>query len=254
MSHYPDLRFLGDFALEVARGRVDDIKMFSVPGRKDNLSQTVLDDLTQIPNTTVVPYPNGQQLEIFSSSSNDAAAGTGMQTLEIHYLDSNGFEQNETVTLAGAGTVTTQATDIAFVQWIHGKSVGSGGVAAGNIKLQNSAGTVYEYVAAGGNQSLSAKYKVPTGKTGYVYGWQCSGISQRIDVRLRATVERHDRSLIPGVFLFQDICVLKDSTTGYIPFPIPLRMPAGAVVKMSGISSGAAGDSGGQFDVLLVDD
>ena len=141
------------------------------------------------------------------------------------------------------------------MQWIHAKTVGSLGIAAGNISLTDTGGvTIFEYVVAGGNQSLSAKYKVPTGHTGYVVGWQCSGITKKIDTRLRATVERFDRTLVPGVFLFQDITVLNDATSGWIPFSVPLKMPAGAEIKLSAISSAAGGDGAGQFDIMIVED
>ena len=244
-----------DFLFEVARLSIPGIKMFSIPGRKDAISNTVLDDLTQIPGTEVVPEPGGIQLEIVSDNVNDASGGTGIQAVDIHYLDTNGDEQEETITLDGTTPVDTVAVDIDFVQWIHAKTVGSGGVSAGNISLSDTAGAVvYEYISAGGNQSLSAKYKVPTAKTGYVVGWQASGITRKIDIRLRATVERFDRALIPGVFLFQDIAVLNDTTSGWIPFLVPLMMPAGAIIKLSAVSAAAGGDAAGQFDIMIVDD
>jgi len=243
------------FLFEVARGNVPGMKMYSIPGRKDALSSAALDDLTQIPGTIVVPEPGGIQLELVSSSASDTSAGTGAQTVDIHYLDTSGIDQQENVIMAGLTPVNTVATDIDFVQWIHVKTVGTGGVAAGNISLRDTAGAVtYEYLSAGGNQSLSAKYKVPTAKTGFVVGWQASGMTKKIDLRLRATVERFDRTLNPGVFLFQDILVLNDTSSGWIPFLAPLKMPAGAVVKLSGISAAAGGDGAGQFDILLVDD
>jgi len=245
-----------NFLVEVARDNIEGMKMYSIPARKDNVSTSVLDDFTQIPGTTVYQRPGGIQLEIVSSSgSDDAVGGTGLLTAEIHYLDSSGVEQEETISLDGAAPVDTIATDIADVQWVHSKTVGSAGIAVGNISLRDTSGTtVYEYISAGGNQSLSGRYKVPTGKTGYVIGWQVSGISQKMDIRLRATVERFDRTLIPGVFLFQDLFLANDSASGWVPFEVPLKMPAGAVVKMSGISFNAAGDAGGQFDILLIDD
>lgn len=252
-----------EFGLEIARGNISGMKLFSIPGRKNNLSTSVLDDLTQVPSTTVLGSPGGIQLEIVSSSDEDSdtggivAQGSGARTIDIFYLDTAGAEQKETITMDGTNPVDTVATDIDFVQWMHTASVGgnANGTAVGNISLRTTdAATTFEYIAAGGNQSLSGRYKVPTGKTGYVTGWQVSGIAQRIDVRLRATVHRSNRELLPGIFLFQDIAVLKDSTTGWIQFVVPLKMPAGAIIKMSGISENASGDAGGQFDILLVDD
>lgn len=250
-----DALSITSFLFEVARGNVTGIKMYSIPGRKDGLSNTALDDLTQIPGTIVVPDPGGIQLQISSSNAADTSAGTGVQTIDVHYLDTNGDEQEENIIMNGVTPVNTVATNIDFIQWIHAAAVGTGGVAAGNISAEDTGGAViYEYLAAGGNQSLSAKYKVPNNKTGYIVGWQVSGITKKIDLRLRATVERFDRSIIPGVFLFQDIMVLNDATSGWIPFMVPLKMPSGAVIKLSGISSAAGGDGAGQFDIMIVDD
>ena len=244
-----------DFLFEVARRNITGIKMYSIPGRKDSISSIVLDDLTEVPGTTVITYPANEQLELVSTSINDTDGGTGSQSIDIYYLDDNGEEQGEVVTLNGTTPVPTIAANITFIQWIHSKTVGTNGVAEGNISIRGvGAGPVYEYITSGGNQSLAAKYKVPTGKTGYVVGWQASGITKKIDLRLRATVERFDRTLIDGIFLFQDILVLDNGTSGYIPFYVPLEMPAGAVVKMSAKSNAAGGDAAGQFDIILIDD
>ena len=240
--------------LEVAKGNVPGMKSYSIPGRKDGLSSSVLDDLSEVPSTTVVQEPGGIQLEVVSSDANDTILGTGTRSIEMYYLDSNGLEQQEIVELNGTTPVNTVATDIDYVQWFHTQTVGSGGVADGNLSIRSVGGaTTYEYITSGGNQSLAAKFKIPSDKIGYVIGWQASGFTQKIDMRLRATVDRFGRTLLPGIFLFQDIAVLKDSTSGWIPFNIPLKMPSNSVVKMSGISSLAGGDGAGQFDILLID-
>jgi len=252
ISVYPD--FDKDFLFRVSRGEIPGAKTFVIAGRKDGISSSVLDDLSQIPGTTVLPVAGGIQLEAISSNPGDASAGVGIQTLEIHYLDTSGLEQSETVTMNGTTAVTTVSTDINDVQWIHAKTVGSSGISVGNISLQSvGGGTVFEYILAGGNQSLSGRYVVPTGITGYVFGWRSSSIVKQVDFRLRATVERFDRALIPGVFLFQDPAVTIDATTGFVPLPW-LKMPAGATIKISGISQAAGGNGGGSFQILLVDD
>jgi hypothetical protein len=227
-----------------------------IAGRKFGISSAGFDDLTEIPGVTIVSEPNNEQLRIVSSHANDAAGEIGIQSVDMFYLDGAGLEKFETIVLNGTTPVNTVATDITFVQWIHTRTVGSSGVAVGNISVQDLTGsTVFEYIVAGGNQSLSGRYKVASNVTGWVHGWQCSGFSQRIDVRLRATVERIPRKLLPGVFLFQDIIVLKDTASGYRPFPVPLRMPAGTVVKMSAIAeAGIDGDGGGSFDLTVVPD
>jgi len=245
------------FLAEVGMGNIAGAKTFSITARKDTVSTSELDDITEIPSTQIVPSPGGIQLEVLSSSDNDGGGtNAGIDSVDIHYLDGSDLEAEETVSLDGQTPVNTVATDIKTVQWMHAKTLGSGQVAVGNITLRTvgGGGTDFEYITAGGNQSLSGRYKVPSGKTGYVYGWQTSGISQKMDIRLRATVERFDRTLIPGVFLFQDIFLAKDSASGWIPFHSWLKMPALAEIKISGLSFTATGDAGGQFDILLIDD
>lgn len=242
------------FLFEVARNHILGWKMYSIPGRKDQISSTELDDITQIPNTVIVPIPDSIQMEIVSDDVNDTSGGTGIQSIDIHYLDGSGLEAEETVIMSGLTPVNTVATDITFIQWIHAKTVGSNTVAVGNIRLRDTTGaTTYEFIESGGNQSLSSKYQVPSDKTGYIVGWQASGTVKEVDLRIRATVERFDRSLIPGVFLFQDNVLVNDATSGWIPFLVPLLMPAGAIIKLSAKSKAAGGNAGGQFDIVLVD-
>jgi hypothetical protein len=55
------------------------------------------------------------------------------------------------------------------------------------------------------------------------------------------------------VFLFQDALVLEQVSSGWIPFAVPLKCPQLSVVKISAVSFTGAGDAGGQFDIVLVD-
>jgi hypothetical protein len=241
------------FLLRVARGQVPGMKTYVIAGSKDGISSSVLDDLTQIPGTTVAPIPGGIQLEVVSNSGNDTSTGTGARTVELHYLDGSGLEQSEIIIMNGAAAVATSATDIENVQWLHVKTKGSLDTSAGNISLQGvGAGTVYEYIAAGGNQSLSARYTVPSDKKGYLFGWRSSAIVRQVDFRIRATAEREDRALIPGVFLFQDTAKLIDAPSGFIDLPW-LEIPPLGCIKISGISKAAGGNGGGSFQILLVD-
>jgi hypothetical protein len=246
-----------DFFFEIAQGNVEGMKMYAIPGRRDNVSANGLADISQIPSTAaifVVPSPGGQQLEVVSSSTADDVLGTGVQTLEIEFLDSNGAEQSEILSMDGTTPVATSSTDIDKVQWMHGVTVGDNTVSVGNITLRSTVGgETFEYIAAGGNQSLSARYTVPTGKTGYILGWQASAITKVIDFRLRATVDRFTR-VVHEAFNFQDSVILDTAPSGWIPFVVPLKCPETAEIKISGVSAAAGGDAGGEFDVLLVDD
>ena len=245
-----------ELGLEVARGNIAGMKMFSIPGRRDAVATANLEDLTET-GVDVLGRPAGAKLDLITASGDDDVGGTGAQVIEIEYLDSSGAEQQLQVETNGGTVSNVGGEDIHDVQWMHVARLGGGalGVAAGKITLvAQSGGEVFEQISAGGNQSLSARYKVPTGKTGFVMGWQTSAVTRKIDMRLRADVDRFTRVLQPGVFNFQDAIVLEQVASPWVPFWAPLKMPAGAVVKISGISFTGTGDAGGQFDILLIDD
>lgn len=229
----------------------------NIPGRKNSISAAagVMDDISQIPGTVIVPDPGGIQLEVVSSSAGDTdPGGAGIRTLAIIYLDDDNLSQVEIVAMAGVAPVLTAATDINKVQCIRAETVGSGGVAAGNITLRGvGAGTAYEYIALGGNQSLTCRLHIPANKRAYITRWSCSGITKEIDFRLRATVDRGTHQLMPGVFLFQDAMVLNDEASGNIIFSIPILLPPLSTVKVSGRSAAAGGDGGATIEVLMVE-
>ena len=117
------------------------------------------------------------QMQVVSSSANDdgAPAGTGVQIVDIHYLDTNYAEQYTTVILNGTTAVNTTPTNILRVNAFYTATVGTGGVAAGNISLQSVGGaTTYAYIPAGENNSPQAVYTVPANKTAYVTWWDVS--------------------------------------------------------------------------------
>lgn len=251
------MSFIGekDFGLEVARGNVPGMKMFSIPGRRDAVGTTDLEDLTQTGNT-VMPRPAGATIDLVSANGNDTVAGSGIQVIHVEYLDINGDEQTQSVNTNGGTVADIGSGAIYDIQWVHAVQVGSNTVAEGNITIVDQATglIVYEQISAGGNQSLSGRYKIPNSKTGFIIGWQASAITRKIDFRLRADVDRQDRSLHALVFNFQDAVVLEQTASGWIPFWAPLKCPALSTIKISAVSFTGAGDAGGQFDILLIND
>ena len=245
-----------EFIIEVGKGNIPGHRLETVNGQHEaNVETTAYGDLSLIPSVVVLPNPGGIQLEVVSSdNTQDVVGGTGCKSIEIHYLDTSHDEQVETVILTGTTPVNTVAVDIQTVQYMHTKTVGTGGVALGNISLRNTAGSVtYEYIAAGGNQSLSSRWTVPNGKKAYLLGWHCSGLKKRIDLQLRATCDKYDRSLLAGIFLFQDSESCESSNSGELNGR-GLRFPAECEIKISCIADGAGGEAAGGISLLIVDD
>src|SRR5512135_2461251 len=99
-------------------------------GYNGNVNNTSV-DLWQGPTATYVFPTTPQQMQVVSSSANDTAAGTGVQSVYIHYLDTNYADRFEIVTLNGVTPVNTVATNILRINGVHSQTVGTGGVAAG---------------------------------------------------------------------------------------------------------------------------
>lgn len=207
-----------------------------ISGAADNV------DIWQGP-TPVQPEPEtgGYSLFVESASAADAAAGTGVRTARVHYLDTAGVEQSVDVTMTGTTPVDTLVDDCMFVNNFHALTVGSGLVAAGNIDCtQGSGGTVVSRILAAGNWALSTMRQVPAGKNLCISGWHAVGTAGTVKeaiIRLRAT--NHGFDVFPGVYLFKDTARVKDNATGLLTFdPIEI-IPALATVKVSAWTTGA---------------
>lgn len=194
---------------------------FNLMGARTSwVDTTSLQDIGEFLGGSVLffPEPTGaQSFEVVSSSTSDTSAGTGTRTVHIHYLDNNWLPQNTTATLNGTTPVAVAAlTNCQAINWMHSATVGSGGVAAGNILLRiASAGATHEQITAGGNMSLSARYTVPDGFYGVIHTGRSVGLgtAHTLNSMLRATCERDTRDLISGVYLFQDKLFTNDVAT-----------------------------------------
>ena len=196
-----------------------------------------------------IPIPdqtNGVQMTLVSTSAADASGGTGIRTVEVHYLDGNWDEQTETITMNGTTGVNTVATDIKFVQDIHASTVGSGGVAAGvvTIHLTGTPATVYDVIDAGGNMSLTMAKMVPAGFNLYISNWTASVAGNKPTfTRLRST--DHDRVLYNGgspVFIFKDVAVLETAPfTREWPREERIVVPPKSIIKVSVWATQAGG-------------
>ena len=240
---------------QIAQGRVGGYSRYVICGRKIGVSATVMSDLTQIPNVDVLPYPGGIQCRIISDSANDTSNGTGVRTLRLVYLDTNYDVKSEVLTVNGLTAVNTVATNIQRIYWMSTITVGSNGVAVGNISLQNTAGSVtYEYLKAGENRTLTCHFTVPNNKTAYILAWQVSGKKQTMSIRFRASADPYTGELTPGVFTFRSVVDLYNTTSGLLIPIIPGRFLPRTDIKISAIGDVAGGDTSGTFQVLCVDD
>lgn len=159
------------FGLQVSRGQIAWHNAITVWGYNpdvDTAVETVWGDGGTIPFIGAAATMN-----VSSSSTNDAASGTGARTIVIQGLDANHNEISETVTLNGQTTVTT-TKQFLHINYIYVATTGSGKANDGSIYVGagvNTLGvpaTVYGVVYVGLNASTTACYTVPAGYTAYV--------------------------------------------------------------------------------------
>jgi len=242
---------------EIARGVIDGMTEFLGFGERDNIQIVVVGSDIWRGTSVAQPWPDqfgGEQMMVISSDFDDRLNGTGIQKVEIDYLDAIGNEQYETVNLNGTAFVRTVGTNIRFVNAIHATLVGSGTVASGDISIcaNGTLITVYNMISVGGNMSLSTSRMVPYNKTFYLHEWTASCIAPNTStitrLRLRATEAHGTR--VNGVFLFNDTAHLNNSVyTKH--FSVPKKIPQLAVIKVTAWSNAVGGFAAASYSGCL---
>lgn len=247
-----DYEGMQNFLTAIGRGEIEWATPFSSYGRIAT-GGPVTNRVIWPDGTYNIPPPAGVQISIVSDSANDTAGGTGIRTMDIHYLDNTLTPQVETVTLNGLTPVLTVATNIRFIQCAHILTAGSLRSAAGKITFTNSA-IIYAQLDAGSRRCASSARMVPAGKRLFVSGAVAGSVSgtaaAQAQVKISSTYfEGHD---LTSQLIFQPFgeIGLQDGSIAYA-FPIPAGpFPAGAVVAMEVTTDKAAVVSGDWFGWL----
>jgi hypothetical protein len=208
------------------------------------------DDIWSGTATTLpIPASAGVQMTIVSTSANDTAAGTGIRTVEIHYIDASGLPQEEIITMNGLVAVNTVATDIRFVNDLYTLTSGGTGGAAGTITLYltGAPATVYTQINIGHYKHSNSARMVPAGKVLLIESYSVSGGSsvggKSAQVNLRST--SHHGILLPvspNAVWHKNSIILVFNSGLHIMFDTPILVPALAVVKCTSFASGAGAD------------
>lgn len=231
----------------IGQGKITGHTRFGGFGQRTGCSTAVTGDDCWEGTTTTCPIPDqtvGEQLTILCANAADSAAGTGIQTLDVHGLDAAGNPQSEVVALNGLTPVHTVRTDWRFNQTIHMETVGTNGAAVGRISIHRfgDAARVYNVILAGGNMSLNAARMVPLGKTYYLKSRTISAASSKaMSIRQRATSTFENVLTTGWAFLFKQPWFLFDSPLNEV-LPVPEEYPSLSIVKATAYSAQAGGD------------
>jgi len=106
----------------------------------------------------------GVQLSFVSTSAQDSAAGTGIRTLIMSYIEHSTLAaKTEIIAMNGTTPVLTVATNIRFVNSLIMITAGTGTAPAGTITATNG-GITYAQIAVGHKVQASSYRMVPAGK------------------------------------------------------------------------------------------
>ncbi len=256
---------------EVSRNSVEGLSGFFGFGEKDSIQD--LDHEVDLweGTTSNQPIPNqisGEQMVIFSTDYNDRLNGTGIQKVEIDYLDSIGNEKREIISINGTAWVTTVGTNIRFINGFHSMQVGSNKTSIGTIAICSLGSNViapigttavmgttliqscYNLISSNKNMSLSSQRMIPYNKTFYLSEWTASAANAPTRLRLRATTIHGTR--VSNVFLFTDTTALVYGTYDK-KFTVPLNIPSLSMVKVSAMSWSAGGYGCASYSGILED-
>lgn len=180
------------------------------------------------------------QMQLASTSASDAADGAGARTVIISYLDGSYAEKTDTVTLPGAGSTLTNATDIYRVQHVRIATAGSLGCAAGTISVKNCTGSpTYYGIAAGFTRGRNSAYTVPAGKELYITSFtvSCYNATKGVRFTTRGTYDAESAAVKDFFLPYTEIAMTNGAFERSLE--LPSKFPATSRVKVS-----ATADSG----------
>lgn len=158
-------QFRSDFKVRAALGEYSRYTVWNKFGHNEDVD-TASPELIAAQGGQVAIMLTGDTLDISSDDANDAAAGTGAQSLLLVGIDENANPVTEIIALNGLTTVTTVNQYLGINRAVVLAS-GATGSNAGNITLSDTGATVgiQAYLPAGGSVTEQCIFHTPINHT-----------------------------------------------------------------------------------------
>ena len=200
---------------------------------EDVLCTNVPDQNKVVFSTSTGSLASTETLTNASFTSGTLTAKDGTAVVEIEYLDSDGYEQEEYVILNGTTAVSTTFTDGIFVNDFYARLVSEAGTGEGNITVRKQGGTgadTYNMLGIGQNKSLVPKRMIPKGKTLALRGWDNSEVRGKRNIyRIRCTASHGVR--VRHVYHFIDNNYVRSAQSGQLE--LNEKVPELSIVTVS---------------------
>jgi hypothetical protein len=243
------------FELQVARGQITAHSVIHVFGHNPDVDNNVEATIWPIPGATLGHPASPTIMKISSSSTNDAAAGTGARTIRILGINGTGGYAEEIVTLNGQTEVNTVNTYDA-IESMTVLTAGSGGVNAGTIYAGTGTVTAgvpavpYSAIGVGDNNSLVGHWTCPKGYTGYLVRGKITTGTTTASQYIVGKLKLRDTN---GLTYTAAITTLADSSNWY-DFSYPIPIAAGQCVTATATGTGNNNDVSSYFQIVLIKD
>lgn len=239
------------FELQAARGQIAWHRIVHVWGFNPDIDTT---EETVWPDGGAAPVPGvATVMKVSSTSTDDAAAGTGARTIVIQGLDSSHNEISETVTLNGQTAVNTTKLFL-HINYIYVATVGSGGKNAGIIYVGDGVvtlgvpATIYGIVNTGFNASTTAFYTIPAGYTAYMYQGSISSGQSGGSTEVTGYLILRDPNNVSRVAA---VTALNNGQAVY-DFPLPIKIDEKNSVEARAIGAAPNNVVSANFQLLLI--
>jgi hypothetical protein len=161
--------------------------------------------------------------------------GTGIGAVRLDYVDADGVEQYETISLNGLTAVTSTATDVAAIASVTATSVGTGGSAAGTITVKDvGSASTYATIPVGACEAKNAIQKIPAGRVGYITAIHASAGATATTVKVKSNANPVTGAVVSGASFIWNTAIFGPAPSSEV-FQTPLGpFPAGALIWATG--------------------
>lgn len=167
-------RLTNNYPIQVARRRIEGAYPYGAIGRR--VTTGAYSGILWPDGSFAFPSSSGSTVSVVSTSANDTAGGTGVQSIKFRYLDVDLIEHTETIVLNGTTPVVSTATNVRYVNGMVAASLGSGKAAAGAITLYSGTGN-HTYIAAGSIRCTCTVRTVPANSRFIITSLQAGAVS-----------------------------------------------------------------------------
>lgn len=231
---------------QIARGQLGGMEPFGAFGKVETAGAATNQIVWPNGTFTFPDQTTGETISFVSTDDEDGAGTqTGINSVEVHYLDVNLEPQSITVALTGLTPVVAAISGVRFIQCLHIQTAGSTLASVGEIKAyrEGSPLVVFSLIQPERERCESSLRMVPKGKRALVAGLAASSVSgtaaARVVTEVVITQLDNHQYLDPIILIPQGSIGTQDGGLAYSS-PVPLVASEGSVIGFRATTDKAA--------------